>query len=71
MQEFELVATIPNLQSSITFGEDCARVKLDIPLHTDDQQQGVMLMQLLRKKVLKLKISVDDNEPAQYREMSE
>lgn len=70
MTEFELIASIPNLQSSITFGEDCARVKLDIPLHTDDQQQGVMLMQLLRKKVLKLKISVED-EKTDYQEIKE
>lgn len=60
MNEFKFLAYLPNRQNSISFGEDTARIILDVPLNTEDQQQAVMLMQLLRKKVFNLTVTPED-----------
>jgi hypothetical protein len=50
-------AYIPPLQSAITFGDDSARLKLDIPAECREQAKALVDFQGKRLKVL---VEVDD-----------
>jgi hypothetical protein len=58
-RSFSVIGSLPPIQSAITIGKDNARLRIDIPLHNQDQRQNVMLLQNLRNCVFKLTFEIE------------
>lgn len=58
-RSFSVIGTLPEIQTAITIGKDNARLRIDIPLHNQDQRQNVMLLQNLMNCVFKLTFEIE------------
>jgi thiamine biosynthesis lipoprotein ApbE len=58
-RSFDLIGTLPQIQSVITIGKDSVRLKLDIPLHNQDQKNKVMCLSNLMDCVFKLTFTIE------------
>jgi hypothetical protein len=58
-RSFSVIGSLPPIQSAITIGKDNARLRIDIPLHNQDQRQNVMLLQNLMNCVFKLTFEIE------------
>jgi hypothetical protein len=65
-KSFSVYGTIPDIQSAITIGKDNARLRIDIPLHNQDQRQNVMLLQNLMNCVFKLTFEIESVNQKDY-----
>jgi hypothetical protein len=65
-KSFSVTGTIPDIQSALTIGKDNARLRIDIPLHTQDQRQNVMLLQNLMNCVFKLTFEIEEVNQKDY-----
>ena len=58
IKAIEFLAYIPPLQSAITFGDDAARVKIDIPVECREQAKALIDFQ---GKELRIMVEVIDD----------
>jgi hypothetical protein len=65
-KSFSVYGTIPDIQSAMTIGKDNARIRIDIPLHNQDQRQNVMCLQNLMNCVFKLTFEIESVNQKDY-----
>ncbi|MCE5223782.1 hypothetical protein LLG10_06335 [bacterium] len=58
-RSFSVIGHLPKIQSAISIGEDSVRIKMDIPLHNQDQKDKIMYLQSLMQCVFKLTFTIE------------
>lgn len=65
-RSFSVVGHLPKIQSAISIGEDSVRIKMDIPLHNQDQKDKIMYLQSLMQCVFKLTFTIEATNQQDY-----
>lgn len=65
-RSFSVIGSLPPIQSAITMGKDNVRIKIEVPLHNQDQRQNVMLLQNLMNCVFKLTFEIESVNQKDY-----
>ena len=65
-RSFSVIGHLPKIQSAISIGEDSVRIKMDIPLHNQDQKNKVMCLSNLMDCVFKLTFTIESTNQKNY-----
>ena len=65
-RSFSVIGSLPAIQSAIAIGKDSVRLKLDIPLHNQEQRNSIMLLQSLMNCVFKLTFTIEETNQQDY-----
>jgi hypothetical protein len=65
-RSFSVIGSLPPIQSAITMGKDSVRIKVEVPLHNQDQRNKIMYLQNLMNCVFKLTFTIEETNQQDY-----
>jgi len=65
-RSFSVIGSLPPIQSAITMGKDSVRIKIEVPLHNQEQRNKIMYLQNLMNCVFKLTFTIESTNQKDY-----